>query len=215
MDVEIKKKRIKHFILSIKPNGAVVLSAPLYASNKSINEFLKMNEDWLKEHYDKALDKTLIYQICDGSTIYLIGNPYIFRIVISDTEEVSFDGSFLIIKVKENDNERIEKVFNKFLNNYRKEIYNNALNKYLDLTHETISELKIKDLKRANGKCYYKARVIELSKSIIHKPIDFIEAICMHEIAHLKYPNHQKEFYDYIYLYMKDYKTRVKHLINE
>ena len=40
------------------------------------------------------------------------------------------------------------------------------------------------------------------------KNIRFIEYVILHEIAHLVHPNHSKAFYNYIEIFMPDWKER-------
>ena len=45
---------------------------------------------------------------------------------------------------------------------------------------------------------------------LIKKPIVCIEYVALHEIAHLRHPNHSKDFYYHIERYMPDYRKREK-----
>ena len=50
IDVQINKKNIKNMHLSVKPPlGNVVVSAPLLMSQKSIENFVRLNFGWIKK----------------------------------------------------------------------------------------------------------------------------------------------------------------------
>jgi len=215
MIVEKVRKNIKHFILSIKPDGRVIFSIPLYAKEEEADFFLQNHEKWLNDKYEKAVDRTVFYRAADGEEIHILGNSYTIRIVIGNQENVKMIDGILNLEVKENNNEKISKILEKYLSALRKKVYQEILNKYLEISGLTINSLKIKKMYRANGICYPGKKEIVLSTTLIHKPLDFIEAICLHEVAHLKYPNHQKDFYAFIYSIMPDYNDRVKHLTNK
>ncbi|HEF1682201.1 TPA: M48 family metallopeptidase, partial [Campylobacter jejuni] len=41
-----------------------------------------------------------------------------------------------------------------------------------------------------------------------------IEYVILHEICHLKFPNHSKEFYDFIEYFMGDFRQREKEFLS-
>ena len=214
MDVLIEYKKIKYNRIRIDSTGRVILSVRLNTTKKEIEELLQKYDSWIKKNMIKAIDDTLIYSLTEGSTIYILGDIYLIRIIIDSKEYVQINGGFIDIHTKENTESKINKIFDTYLNNLRQEVYKDSLDKYLNLTGLSIKEFKIRKMKRTLGKCYYEKKSITLSTTLIHKPIDYIEAICLHEIAHLLYPNHQRNFYSFIYKYMPDYKIRLKHLKN-
>ena len=214
MEVIVNYKRIKHNRIKIDPDGRVVLSVRLNTTKKEIKELLEKYDAWIKKNMERAIDDTLIYDLTEDSSIYLLGNKYIVRIITDTKEFVEIQAGFLVIHTKIYDDIRIAHIFDNFLSNLRYNTYKESLDKYLSLTNLSINSFKIRKMKRTLGKCYYEKREIVLSTTLIHKPIDYIEAICIHEIVHLMYPNHQKDFYAFIYKYMPDYKIRLKHLKN-
>lgn len=215
MDIERNVKRVKKFTLSIKKDGRVVLTVPYGASKKAEEEFLKRSENWLKERYEKAIDKTLFYECVDESLIYILGNEYMIRIITSDHDFVEIKDAFLDIYTTSNDFEYNSKLLNNYLNDLRIKTYKEILEKYLSMTQESILSFRIKKLSATYGICYPERKEIVLSSTLIHKSYDFIESVALHEIIHLKVKNHQKEFYDELLKYMPDYKERTKHLTNE
>lgn len=74
------------------------------------------------------------------------------------------------------------------------------------------SKLIFKKMKTRWGVCYLRKATISLSNAVIHLPLDTIEYIIIHEFCHFKYPNHSKEFYNYVIKYCPNYKMRIKEL---
>jgi len=56
------------------------------------------------------------------------------------------------------------------------------------------------------GSCNYKKRYINLNLYLIHKSLNAIESVILHEFAHFFHPNHSKEFYSFIRNIMPEYK---------
>lgn len=208
MNVIVTKKRIKNFILRIDNKGVLKLSAPLYATKKQIDDFISQNRDWINKNYEKAIDKTLFYGPSCPS-IYILGKE--LKVIIKEDElrfaEIN-ENEVIIHKLSSDSIERAFIYLEKELDRFRLKVYSEATDKFLKLTNQRISGLRISKMSSARGRCYYQRREIVLAKSLIHKRIEFIEAVIMHEIAHLTYPNHSKDFYNYIDRFMPDYKER-------
>ena len=211
--IEVRKK-VKKMTLRIKKDGRVILTVPLSSSRKSINDFLSQSKEWLDKNYSKSIDKTIIYNVVDDTPIYILGDMYIFRIISSDFNRIEMTQGFINIFTKDISYEYVYKFFSKWLKKLTETTYKEILSNYMNMVDADIENLRIKRLTATYGICYTNRKEIVLSSLLIHKPYKFIEAVVLHELTHLKYPNHQKEFYDEINKYMPDYKERLKHYTN-
>jgi len=61
------------------------------------------------------------------------------------------------------------------------------------------------------GSCSYKDSIV-FNYYLAKLPIDIIEYIVVHELAHIKHKNHKKEFWKLVEKYIPDYKDRLKRL---
>ncbi|ELM0381033.1 M48 family metallopeptidase, partial [Campylobacter coli] len=55
---------------------------------------------------------------------------------------------------------------------------------------------------------------VNLNLKLIQKSLNAIEYVVLHEICHLKFPNHSKEFYDFIEYFMSDFRQREKEFLS-
>lgn len=51
--IKIVKSNRKTFSLEVKRDGSVILRAPIFASNRQIEEFYNKNKAWLEKHIIK------------------------------------------------------------------------------------------------------------------------------------------------------------------
>ena len=56
-EIEIRKSKRKTIAIEIKDAGHVVVRAPMRASNRSIQEFISRNSDWIEKHLAKAKNR--------------------------------------------------------------------------------------------------------------------------------------------------------------
>jgi len=77
---------------------------------------------------------------------------------------------------------------------------------------EHVEKVAIKPMKTRWGSCNYVKKYINLNTELIKRTPFEIEYVILHELTHLKYPNHGKGFYNYIERYMPNYKVAEKML---
>lgn len=84
---------------------------------------------------------------------------------------------------------------------------------FLNLNHfrEKIKDIKLKYTRSRWGSCS-KQRNINLSVKLFFVPIELMEYVCVHELAHLKEMNHSRHFWKLVEKVMPDYKEKRKML---
>jgi predicted metal-dependent hydrolase len=68
------------------------------------------------------------------------------------------------------------------------------------------TDVKFRRNKTRWGSCSYK-NIINFNIYLIKKDIEFIKYVVVHELAHIKYKNHQKDFWNLVKKYNKYFKT--------
>ncbi len=71
---------------------------------------------------------------------------------------------------------------------------------------------EIRPMKKRWGSSDPEKGIIRFSTDLIKAPIHCIEYVVMHEMVHLKYAHHDKEFYNLLSLVMPDWEERKKRL---
>ena len=86
------------------------------------------------------------------------------------------------------------------------EIVRTKIEKYAILLKVMPNKVRIKDIKYAWGSCS-RNRNITISKKLAKKEEKVIEYVVLHEMCHLRYMNHSKEFWNLVESYLPEYKT--------
>lgn len=216
-NVEILRKDVKNFTLRVKPNGKTELVVPLLATKKHIDKILEKRKNWIdekKEYFSKF--KSVEKKLISGENMKYFGKNY--RLKVYETyknERVILSRGKLNLYVKNKDD------YNKKLNLiecwYKEKAmihFLNTVNKYNKITQKDSINVRIRKMKTRWGSCNKTKKYINLNLNLIKKPKICIEYVVFHELAHLIYPNHSKDFYNYLSLYMSDWKEREK-ILNE
>lgn len=218
VDIEIKRKKVKNITLKVKRQGTVHLTVPLNTSDEFISKFLESKEKWIedkvklfKENYKNDMKKNYI----EGEHHKYLGENYKLQIISSKKEFVNLDVDNQVIGIYVKDKEDLERkkeLLHKFYIEKAKIILKKLTDKYANKLNETYVSIKIRGMKTRWGSCNPVKKYINFNLELIEKPIYSIEYVVLHELAHLKHPNHSKEFWNYVSFYMPDWKLRKQKL---
>lgn len=205
MEYIITKKKIKNFILRIYPDLTIAVSAPLSATSKDIENFVLSKKDWI----EKTLEK--LNKLKDDS-IKILGKKVEKKVIQSDLERISLTDRNIFIYTKNSEELEVEKKFLEWKYNKLKEIIDKAVERYTKLLNTEINYYKIKRLSSAWGIYHRRENYINFNIDLIEKDIESIDYVVLHEICHIFYMDHQKNFWALVEKYMPDYKIRRKKL---
>ena len=82
---------------------------------------------------------------------------------------------------------------------------------YSDIMGVSPSGIKITSAKSRWGSCSYKNSLC-FSYRVMLLPLELIDLIVVHELAHIRVKDHSKRFYDEVYKYMPDYNAKKQSL---
>lgn len=86
--------------------------------------------------------------------------------------------------------------------------------KYAVLMKAEINEVRLRKMKTEWGNCNYVNSILTFNTYLYYMSERFIEAIVVHELAHLFVHGHGKRFYQLVYKYLPDYRERIKEAKN-
>ena len=219
---EVHRKKVKNINLRIKPNMEIYISVPMNLHRDYIENFIRSKEEWIKSVLKKVEDvkeKQKGFEYKNGEIYKFLGKEYNLIVRTGNFNGVSLKNdaksNVMILTVNENIFENIDekkKVMEKWYFENAQKVFVNAIQKWLEILDESIEKLSIKPMKSRWGSCNYVKRYINLNTELIKRTPFEIEYVVLHELTHLKYPNHGKGFYRYIENYMPNYKMAEKML---
>ena len=134
------------------------------------------------------------------------------KIIEADLERIRLTDTSIYIYSKDIDNAKIEKKLLEWKVEKLKVILDEYLEKYTKLLNTNINYYQIKKISSAWGIYHKKENYISFNFDLIEKDIKCIEYVVLHELCHIFYMNHQKDFWALVEKYMPDYKIRRKNL---
>ena len=137
---------------------------------------------------------------------YGVSDEEIYDFVRSKLEWIKKALGKMHVKEKLSDKPKLTKRDIKALKDY----IDSLVYKYAVIMKAEIENVKLRRMKTEWGNCNYRSKTLTFNTYLYYMSENFIEAIVVHEIAHLFYHGHGKMFYNMIYKYLPDYKERIK-----
>lgn len=209
IEAEIIKKRVKNVSIRVNETGDVFLTVPYGISEEKACEFFKSKIKWIK----RAVEKTENYRktdFLDGGELYVFGQKRRLEVVKGSREQVICGDDIMTVVVK--NEERSKAATIKYLEKTLEEVLVGYFKKWEEITGLKTSEVKIRKMKSLWGSCTPKTRAIRISFYLVSMPARCIEYVVLHELIHIRYPNHQQGFKGMLSKYMPDWKTRRQYL---
>ena len=214
MEYTVTKKKIKNFIIRIYPDLRIAISVPLHTTNKDIENFIQSKKEWIETTLEKIKIAKENQNSLKENTIKILGKEIEKKIIESDLERIRLTDTSIYIYSKNIDNAKIEKKLLEWKLEKLKVILDEYLVKYAKLINRNINYYQIKKLSSAWGIYHKKENYISFNFDLIEKDIECIEYVVLHELCHIFFMNHQKDFWALVEKYMPDYKIRRKKLKN-
>ena len=214
-EIIIKYKRIKNIYIRIKPDLNIHITAPKRVAKKYIKELIEKRKEWIEERIETMQKKNVhdisLKKLEDGNEIFYLGKSYMLKVVKSRRENIILAGRimYMYVNISNNLNNKRKKQLTLDIW-YKKEaikLFEELIKKYSSLMNlNTNITFTVKKLKSKWGSCDTAKKHIVLNLELMKYPIHAIEYIILHETAHLIYPNHSKNFYNTVALYMPEWK---------
>lgn len=214
--VKIIKKDVKHINLKVKPSGEIILTVPTDSNERDIEYVLKKRADWIdkKMAFFAAHRDNHEKEYVSGENFRYLGRNYRLKVIeCKDLEGVKLQRGYLQIFVKKTANvERKKKLLRAWYSQKAQIHFMKAIEKYKPIIKQEIETVRIREMKTRWGSCNPSKGYINLNLKLIEKPIECIEYVVFHELAHLVHADHSSKFYNYLSLFMPDWEKRKERL---
>ena len=203
----IRSKR-KTAAIHVSAKG-VQVRIPDYVSDEFAHDFVLKKARWVQTKLAaQAENNKLLPQLQLGEQLHWLGSP--FPIVYSAGKKLKLikdDQRFLVEGPKAPTQKQMMTLFSDYFKQQAKAYLVNETLKQaqrMNLAHK-LDSVTFRRTKSKWGHCTSKG-VIQYNWLIMGAPEYVIQYLVVHEVAHLKYPHHQPNFWGLVETYCRDYK---------
>lgn len=213
----ITRKKIKNMYMKISDDGVLQITIPNKMELSRVDEFIRNKINWIlhqKKQMEKFSDMRETTDFNDGDMVYFLGEKYDLSVVADKKNFIVFDGSCIEIRVKE-----------RFIDNadYKRKIYEKWLKElclrlcmdYIKFYSEKMEKygvpfpkVSVKSFKARWGCCIPRRNQVEFAINLTKAPRECVEYVVVHELAHFKYIHHDEKFYNFVSIFVPDWKKR-------
>lgn len=180
-------------------DGKITLTGPRNLNLEEFKKFAESKKSWLKSMIS-SFDTPIF--VSEGAKIPILGNKTL--ISLSDVKKPKKEGSILYV----NSHKAVASQVKKYLTEICKIHLGYICNEFAERLGEKFDKMSLRDTRSRWGSCSSDAKLM-FSWRLIMAPEDILAYVAAHEVAHLKYMNHSKEFWETVeYLFGPYHKER-------
>ena len=223
IDVKIVRKNIKNVHLKVFRSLEVVLSVPMQVPQEWIENFLSKRIKWIDEQitkYKLSDGTNTLDSIKNGTSVQMLGKD--MRIVFQEDSKnyIEVDEKRITLYLKDVTNEEFaQKMFLRWWKKAAEDVFQNELNSLYEKIFKKYQiakpDIYVRKMKTLWGSCTPSKSKVTFNNYLFKANIRCIQYVVLHELTHLLYPNHSKQFYDFLTVHMPDWQERKKQLDTE
>ena len=197
--VEITRKANKNTYIRFK-DDKIVVTTSYFVTNRQILKMLDEHQDFLRKNVKKMSKK----KENDGKTI-ILGEKYDI-IIMNNMQEIDYQNKKIYV-------DSISKC-DSLLKKEMQKLFEARLKYNYDLFEERIKfpSLRIRKMKTRWGVCNRRDTRVTLNSELFKYGIEELDYVIIHELSHLVFFNHSKDFWNLVSKYCPNYKIVRKKL---
>jgi predicted metal-dependent hydrolase len=206
----IRRSRRKTIALIVKQDGTFEVRAPQRMTDKQIHEFVQSKASWIRKRKAavKAGPPPHAYQ--EGEKFYYLGMLYPLKYVEGQRKTVQFSGKSIDLRTSEAP-DAAEKVEAWYRTMARAHL-TARLDYFVQRYGFVYKSLRINGAQTRWGSCNAQRKSLNFTWRLVMAPPEIVDYVVVHELCHLRHPNHSLEFWAEVEKVMPDYKQRRKWL---
>lgn len=210
--VEIRRRRyLTRLGVSVYPNGKISVSANKTLSQKVILKFLLSKQSWIERtvgDIEKFRKKYPPKTFSTGEKYPFLGKEYELSLVEGKRFKIQFVDQKLELSLPRNpdllsssDREKFFQIMKKSYKEVAKKIITARVEVYSQKMKLYPTGLGFRSQKTIWGSCSA-ANKISLNCKLIVAPMEVIDYVVVHELAHIRHKNHSKRFWGHVDKYV-------------
>lgn len=201
----VRKKSVG---FKISQEGGACAIFPSFISEEEILSILKKKIKWIQKHVAEAKSNMAkkgngLAQVTNGVILPFKGDNYQLNIRSCEPTPLQVMGDKIIITLGKEvqDIDRNSLIRAQLLNWYHQEallFLKKRVAYFSKMMGVFVQGITIKNSKSFWGRCCYNSKVLEFNWKAVILPLYLIDYLIVHELAHIKHPNHSKAFWKFV-----------------
>ncbi|MHB8819108.1 MAG: M48 family metallopeptidase [Bellilinea sp.] len=207
----IIRSRRKTVALIVTPEGKLEVRAPLVLGRKQIETIVSEKSGWIKkqqERVHKSNGNALRRPLSNGVNLWFLGASYPLKLTAKAGTRVAFSNGF---SLPESALPKAAELLTAWYKARAREIISERVRLYADKSGLKVKSIRITSARTRWGSCS-RDNALSFTWRLVMAPIEIIDYIVVHELAHIIEKNHSRAFWNQVEKMQPDYKARRKWL---
>lgn len=210
MSIKISKvirSRRKTVALEVREDASLIVRAPYFTSGASIRRLVDRKRRWISQKQELVRSrnrKKPKREFVDGEGFWYLGRPYNLQIVERQDHPLVLKSSFLLSKRSAH---RAKDVFIRWYKEQAERKISERAVLYASRAGLRYKKINITSAQKRWGSCGANGS-INFSWRLIMAPLEVIDYVVVHELAHLKEKGHPKRFWQAVSTLLPGYERQ-------
>ncbi|MHB0959283.1 MAG: M48 family metallopeptidase [Pirellulaceae bacterium] len=208
----------KTLVIDVHPDLSVVVTAPEDTDDSAVEQKLHKRAAWIiqqQRFFENYLPPIPLRRYVSGESHRYLGRQYRLRVHKGDEEAVKMArGQINVFLIDPSKKERVRKLVVGWFRQRAEAIFQELFKAMVAKAERhgiAADSFEIRRMKNRWGSCTPEGRIL-LNPDLIIAPKMCIEYVIVHELCHLKEPNHGSGFYRLLQATMPDWERRRERL---
>jgi len=210
-----RSSKIKNTYITVERDKGVLVKAPNYIVDSEIEFMVHQKAKWIIKKLEEVGKINDYGKIITGSRLFYLGKSYYVELLEENrqfVEVVFIHSKFKIYTPFEVSQREIAKAIDRFYKQKSEEKIKKLIKKYSDIMKLYPQYIGFRKSKTKWGSCSSRNR-ITFNPEVVKLSSSLIEYVVVHELSHIAYKNHSKEFWNFVRKYMSDYQSKEEALV--
>jgi predicted metal-dependent hydrolase len=208
-DIPVQKIVRSHrrtIALIITPEARLIIRAPLHAPAAMIDEVIREKSGWIRKKIAeiKGRPQAVSHAYDEGEIFWFLGRPYPLHITDDPGAGIRRADRLCVPRTIRPDIRR--GLHHWYMTEAHKEIHSRCM-WFSMMTGYSPTSVRITDASQRWGSCNHKGG-LNFSWRLIQAPLEIVDYVIVHELVHLRQPDHSRKFWEKVEVLMPDYKRR-------
>jgi len=202
---KLVRSRRRTIALMVAPDATVVVRAPAHTPLDIIERFVGKNAEWIRRTLERLRQRPQVQkkEFVSGETFSFLGKPCRLEVRNDTPRPLYWNGSFIL---NENARSRGRELFIAWYKKEAKKVIAARVEWWARRADLAYHSVNITCANRRWGSCAPNDR-LNFSWRLVMAPIEVIDYVVVHELAHIIHKNHSKRFWNKVKAMYPDYKS--------
>jgi predicted metal-dependent hydrolase len=207
---KIVRSRRRTIALVITPDARIIVRAPFRAPAAMIDDLIREKSGWIQKKIGEMKERpqAIVHTYEEGEIFWFLGRRYPLHITDDTGAGIQRTDRLCVSPaIKPDVRSGIRRWY---MAEAAKEIHSRCM-WFSMMTGYSPASVRITDARQRWGSCTSKGG-LNFSWRLIQAPLEIVDYVIVHELVHLRQPDHSRKFWTKVEALMPDYERRRKWL---